>query len=36
MIGREKHTMDTNLSHAVRAIFVKLFDDGLIYRGGFS
>lgn len=30
---REAYTMDPKLSEAVRAIFVKLFEDGLIYRG---
>jgi len=30
---REAYTMDPKLSHAVRAIFVKLFEDGYIYRG---
>ncbi|HLF32522.1 MAG TPA: valine--tRNA ligase [Xanthomonadales bacterium] len=26
-------TMDENLSHAVRTVFVQLFEEGLIYRG---
>jgi valyl-tRNA synthetase len=30
---REAYTMDPTLSKAVRAIFVKLFEEGLIYRG---
>lgn len=30
---REAFTMDDNLSKAVRAVFVKLHQDGLIYRG---
>ncbi len=30
---REAFTMDEGLSHAVRAIFVELFNAGLIYRG---
>lgn len=30
---REAYTMDPGLSKAVRAIFVKLFEEGLIYRG---
>ncbi len=29
---REAYTMDPKLSYAVREIFVKLFNDGLIYR----
>lgn len=31
--SREAYTMDPHLSKAVREIFVKLFNDGLIYRG---
>lgn len=31
--SKEAYTMDPKLSKAVRAIFVKLFEDGLIYRG---
>ena len=30
---RERFTMDEALSRAVRTLFVKLYDDGLIYRG---
>ncbi|HLH07326.1 MAG TPA: valine--tRNA ligase [Terriglobales bacterium] len=30
---REYFTMDENLSHAVREVFVRLYDEGLIYRG---
>ena len=30
---RESFTMDDALSRAVRTLFVKLYDDGLIYRG---
>ncbi len=30
---REAYTMDPKLSKAVRAIFVKLYEEGLIYRG---
>ncbi|MFN0158796.1 MAG: valine--tRNA ligase [Bacteroidota bacterium] len=30
---REKFTMDETLSNAVREVFVRLFDEGLIYRG---
>lgn len=30
---RERFTMDTQLSHAVREAFVRLYEDGLIYRG---
>lgn len=30
---KEVYTMDPKLSKAVRAIFVKLFNDGFIYRG---
>lgn len=30
---REAFTMDDNLSRAVREVFVKLYNDGLIYRG---
>ncbi len=29
----ERFTMDEGLSHAVREVFVRLYDDGLIYRG---
>jgi len=31
--GREYFTMDNNLSHAVKEVFVRLYEDGLIYRG---
>src|SRR5271168_2117059 len=31
--GREYFTMDENLSRAVREVFVRLYEDGLIYRG---
>ncbi|HZA20188.1 MAG TPA: valine--tRNA ligase [Actinomycetota bacterium] len=31
--SRERFTMDEGLSRAVRTIFVRWFDDGLIYRG---
>ncbi|MET0136467.1 MAG: valine--tRNA ligase [Kibdelosporangium sp.] len=30
--SRERFTMDENLSRAVRTVFKKLYDDGLIYR----
>lgn len=30
---RERFTMDPKLSHAVTEVFVKLYEDGLIYRG---
>lgn len=30
---KEAFTMDENLSKAVRKVFVKLYEDGLIYRG---
>jgi valyl-tRNA synthetase len=30
---RERFTMDQGLSHAVRKVFVDLYNDGLIYRG---
>ncbi|MCV6637658.1 valine--tRNA ligase [Candidatus Albibeggiatoa sp. nov. NOAA] len=29
----ERFTMDDGLSHAVREVFVRLYDEGLIYRG---
>jgi valyl-tRNA synthetase len=32
---RERFTMDAGLSDAVRAVFVKLYDQGLIYRGDY-
>ncbi|MDQ6653690.1 MAG: valine--tRNA ligase [Acidobacteriota bacterium] len=31
--SREKFTMDENLSRAVREAFVRLYDEGMIYRG---
>ncbi len=31
--NRERFTMDEGLSHAVREVFVSLYDEGLIYRG---
>jgi valyl-tRNA synthetase len=30
---RERFTMDPGLSEAVRLVFVRLYDDGLLYRG---
>ena len=30
---REYFTMDENLSRAVREVFVRLYEEGLIYRG---
>ncbi|MBO4838534.1 MAG: valine--tRNA ligase [Lachnospiraceae bacterium] len=30
---RERFTMDEGCSHAVKTVFVKLYDEGLIYRG---
>ena len=30
---REKFTMDDSLSHAVREVFIRLYNEGLIYRG---
>ena len=32
---RERFTMDEGLSRAVRQVFVKLYDDGLIYKGDY-
>ena len=32
---RERFTMDEGLSHAVREVFVRLYNDGLIYRGDY-
>lgn len=32
---RERFTMDEGLSNAVREVFVKLFEEGLIYRGDY-
>ncbi|MGK0468444.1 valine--tRNA ligase [Clostridium sp.] len=31
--SRESFTMDENLNHAVKEVFVKLYKDGLIYQG---
>lgn len=31
--SRERYTLDDGLSHAVREIFVRMYNDGLIYRG---
>jgi valyl-tRNA synthetase len=31
--GRQYFTMDDNLSRAVREVFVRLYEEGLIYRG---
>lgn len=33
--SRERFTMDEGLSKAVRQVFVKLYDDGLIYKGDY-
>ena len=33
--SREYYTMDENLSVAVREAFVRLYEDGLIYRGAY-
>ena len=30
---RERFTMDANLARAVRRVFVRLYDEGLIYKG---
>jgi valyl-tRNA synthetase len=30
---RERFTMDESLSHAVREVFIRLYEEGLIYRG---
>src|SRR5258708_24077451 len=32
---REYFTMDDNLSHTVREVFVRLHEEGLIYRGNY-
>ena len=32
---RERFTMDSGLSRAVREVFVRLFEEGLIYRGDY-
>ncbi|WP_167631616.1 valine--tRNA ligase [Mariprofundus ferrooxydans] len=31
--SRERFTMDEGLSHSVREVFVRLYEEGLIYRG---
>jgi len=31
--SRERFTMDPGLSHAVQTVFIKLYQEGLIYRG---
>ena len=31
--SRERFTMDADLNRAVREVFVRLYDDGMIYRG---
>ena len=31
--SRERFTMDESLSHAVREVFIQLYEEGLIYRG---
>ncbi len=31
--SRERFTLDEGLSHAVREVFVRLYEEGLIYRG---
>ncbi len=33
--SRERFTMDAGLSRAVREVFVRLYNDGLIYRGDY-
>ena len=33
--GREYFTMDDNLSRAVREAFVRLYEEGLLYRGNY-
>jgi len=33
--SRERFTMDEGLSHAVREVFVRLYNDGLIYQGDY-
>jgi valyl-tRNA synthetase len=32
---RERFTMDKGLSHAVREVFVRLYNDGMIYQGDY-
>ena len=34
-LERERFTMDEGLSRAVREVFVRLYDEGLIYRGNY-
>ncbi len=31
--SRERYTLDEGLSHAVQTMFVRMYEDGLIYRG---
>jgi valyl-tRNA synthetase len=31
--SRERFTLDDDLSHAVQTVFIKLYEEGLIYRG---
>ncbi len=33
---RERFTMDKGLSHAVREVFVRLYNEGMIYQGDYS
>jgi valyl-tRNA synthetase len=33
--SRERFTMDEGLSHAVREVFVRLYNEGLVYRGDY-
>ncbi len=33
--SRERFTMDEGLSHAVREVFVRLYEEGLVYRGNY-
>ncbi len=33
--SREKFTMDPGLTHAVRTVFIKLFEKGLVYKGNY-
>lgn len=33
--SRERFTMDQGLSHAVKTAFIKLYEEGLIYRGNY-
>jgi valyl-tRNA synthetase len=32
--SRERYTLDDNLNHAVNTTFLRMYNDGLIYRGG--